>query len=228
MKSLQPASLLVVLTTAVLLSACGSAESNPTATASAGSSPSLFPTPIETEPTVTTEPVTISTQAPGDGTASGLSPATTPVTTSAAAAEQAPDTSPLASPQPVVTNRPLVAETDSEATDLIVTVGTDRFVATPADTDAARAFADRLPMTLAMHDVNRNEKAFDLPESLPSAPQNPGTVHVGDLMLYGSNTVVIFYESFDTSYNYTRIGSVDDPAGLATALGAGDVSITFS
>ena len=47
-------------------------------------------------------------------------------------------------------------------------------------------------------------------------------------MLYRSNTIVLFYESFDTSYSYARIGRLDDPVGLAEVLGAGDVTVTFA
>jgi hypothetical protein len=47
-------------------------------------------------------------------------------------------------------------------------------------------------------------------------------------MLYGSKTLVIFYLTFDSSYSYTRLGRVDDPAGLAQALGRSNVRIAFS
>ena len=47
-------------------------------------------------------------------------------------------------------------------------------------------------------------------------------------MLYGTDTLVVFYLTFDSSYSYTRIGRVDDPAGLAQALGRRGVQVAFS
>ena len=109
-----------------------------------------------------------------------------------------------------------------------MTVGERRFALTLADTDAARAFAARLPMTLDMTDLNGNEKKFDLPQALPAKASRPGTIRNGDLMLYGANTVVLFYLSFESPYAYTRLGRVTNPSGLAEALGKGNARVQFS
>ena len=109
-----------------------------------------------------------------------------------------------------------------------MTVGTQRFAVVLADTQAARAFAARLPLTVDLTDLNGNEKKFDLPDALPASASRPGTIRNGDLMLYGTRTLVLFYLTFDSPYSYTRLGRVEDPDGLAQALGPGDVSVGFS
>jgi hypothetical protein len=54
-----------------------------------------------------------------------------------------------------------------------------------------------------------------------------GNIKEGDLTLYGNNTLVLFYKSFNTSHSYTKLGYVDNPAGLAAALGNGKVVVKF-
>lgn len=109
-----------------------------------------------------------------------------------------------------------------------MTVGERRFAITLTDNAAARAFAELLPLTLDMPDLNGNEKHVSLPKALPTNASRPGTIRNGDLMLYGSDTLVVFYLTFDSSYSYTRLGRVDDPAGLAQALGPRSVRVVFS
>ncbi|MBR1923575.1 MAG: hypothetical protein IJ838_07520 [Paludibacteraceae bacterium] len=108
-----------------------------------------------------------------------------------------------------------------------VSVGTKTFSATLADSETGRAFAQLLPMTLSMTELNGNEKYHYLDSSLPTDSYQPGTIHAGDLMLYGNNCVVLFYETFSSFYSYTRIGSIDNPAGIAAALGTGNVNVRF-
>lgn len=47
-----------------------------------------------------------------------------------------------------------------------------------------------------------------------------------DLMLYGSDCLVLFYGAAG-GYSYTRIGRLVSTGGLADALGSGDATVTF-
>ena len=46
-------------------------------------------------------------------------------------------------------------------------------------------------------------------------------------MLYGKSTLVLFYESFLTSYSYTRIGKIADVKELKEAVGNREVTVKF-
>ncbi|AKJ27108.1 cyclophilin-like fold protein [Caldimonas brevitalea] len=109
-----------------------------------------------------------------------------------------------------------------------MTVGERRFSITLADNEAARAFAALLPLTLDMPDLNGNEKHVKLPKGLPADTSRPGTIRNGDLMLWGADTLVVFYLTFDSPYSYTRLGRIDDPASLPQVLGRGEVRIVFT
>lgn len=112
-------------------------------------------------------------------------------------------------------------------TPINIIVGSKTFTATLADSETGEAFAALLPLTVTMNELNGNEKYHYLSSSLPTAAYQPGTIHAGDLMLYGNNCVVLFYETFNSSYSYTRLGAIDDPSGLVEALGVGNVSVRF-
>jgi hypothetical protein len=109
-----------------------------------------------------------------------------------------------------------------------MTVGERRFAITLTDDAAARALVAQLPVTLDMRELNGNEKHADLQQALPTNASRPGTIRSGDLMLYGSKTVVVFYATFKSSYEYTRLGRIDAPADLPQALGPGGVRVRFS
>ena len=101
------------------------------------------------------------------------------------------------------------------------------FHATLYDNETAAALKEKMPLTLDMSELNGNEKYNYLSFSLPANSSNPGQIHAGDLMLYGSDCLVLFYKSFSTGYSYTPIGRIDDPSGLADAVGRGGVQAAF-
>ena len=108
-----------------------------------------------------------------------------------------------------------------------ITASAQTFTATLLDNNSAKAFKQMLPLTIKMIELNENEKYCDLQNSLPTNPSNPKTITNGDLMLYGSETLVLFYKTFSTSYSYTKLGQIDDATGLSSALGSRDTIVTF-
>ena len=108
---------------------------------------------------------------------------------------------------------------------ITITIGEKEFAATLADNPTAEAFRKLLPLSITMSELNGNEKLFRLPANLPTQESVPSSIQAGDLMLYGPRTVVLFYKSFPTTYSYTRIGRIDDPTGLAVAVGSGSVAV---
>ncbi|MEA4948051.1 MAG: cyclophilin-like fold protein [Petrimonas sp.] len=115
----------------------------------------------------------------------------------------------------------------STSNKLKITIGSTVYTATLNDNATATAFKAMLPLTLNMTEHGRIEKFASLPSTPPANHTNPGTIQNGDIMLYSSNTLVLFYTTHNTSYSYTRIGRVDNPSGLAAALGTGSVTVTF-
>ena len=127
-----------------------------------------------------------------------------------------------------VTAEPELTQHPTEEDDrMVLEVNGQKFPFTLADSDTAAAFAERLPAVWEMEELNGNEKFIYLDEGLPSAAEAVGQIEAGDLMLYGDSCVVLFYDSFSTPYSYTRIGRLEDPSGIAEAVGAGDVTVSF-
>ena len=111
---------------------------------------------------------------------------------------------------------------------VLITVGGQIFEAELYENPAAEAFSEMLPVTFEMQELNGNEKYHYFSETLPANPQKPERIHTGDLMLYGADCLVIFYESFATTYRYTPLGKITDAAGLKEALGSGSVTVNFT
>lgn len=111
---------------------------------------------------------------------------------------------------------------------MYIDINGKRFTLQPADTAAAAELRKLLPLSLNMADYLQNEKHAELPRRLPAADKAAGRIEAGDVMLWQGQTIVVFYESFDSSYRYTRLGRIANPAGLKEAVGKGNVNMRFA
>ena len=125
-------------------------------------------------------------------------------------------------------SRESMAEEENGMRKLWITAGGRSFSVSLTDNESVRALGKLLPMTLDMSGLNGNEKYCYLDQGLPSSPSAPRDIRVGDMMLYGDNCLVLFTDSFSTSYRYTPLGTADDPTGLSEALGSGDVQVDLT
>lgn len=111
---------------------------------------------------------------------------------------------------------------------LKITINGQKFTAELYDNEAAQKFMQLLPLSLTMKELNSNEKYCYLDTALPTNAQKPGKINAGDIMLFGSDCLVVFYKSFNTSYSYTRIGRIENTEHLAKAAGKSSAKIEFS
>ena len=86
----------------------------------------------------------------------------------------------------------------------------------------------KLPITLTMSDLNNNEKYCYLDFTLPTDSKSVKNIKKGDVMLFGNSCLVIFYKSFTTSYSYTKIGYIENPADIETVLGKKDIKVVLT
>lgn len=67
-----------------------------------------------------------------------------------------------------------------------------------------------------------------MPKCLPRNDSRPGRIEAGDVMLWQGDTIVVFYEGFDSAYSYTRLGKIRETENLKAAVGKGRVRVTLS
>ena len=115
----------------------------------------------------------------------------------------------------------------SENIKINLIVNNKTFSATLNNNETVKEFISMFPVTLHMNDLNANEKYHYLDSSLVTNSSNPRRINAGDIKLYGNNCLVVFYDSFNTSYSYTDLGEVDNVEGFISELGRGDVTMTF-
>lgn len=159
-----------------------------------------------------------------------VTPSSTPTVTPPDTATAEPSDTPPVTPSDTPTTTPTESPapdtgTVSDMYEITIQVNGKVFSAKLYQTETTKSIMQKLPLSITMDELNGNEKYYYFSESFEAASQRVSDIHAGDLKLYGSSCLVLFYESFSTSYSYTSLGYVENPEGLAEALGTGSVRV---
>lgn len=120
-----------------------------------------------------------------------------------------------------------ISSVDMKESKMWMTINGHRFDFVLNNNETANAFIQLLPLTLTATELNGNEKYADLPTSLVAHSIRPKMIHAGDIMLYGTNILVVFYKTFRSSYSYTPIGHIKNPDHLPEILNGQTARIAF-
>ena len=93
---------------------------------------------------------------------------------------------------------------------IIVTIDNENYNMVLEQNETAKQFQEILPQKFNMNELNGNEKCVYLDTTLSTNSYNPKHIEAGDVMLFGNDCLVVFYKSFDTTYNYTKIGHIEN------------------
>ena len=93
---------------------------------------------------------------------------------------------------------------------LKISINNKIYIANLEQNETVKEFVNMLPQEFDMSELNGNEKYTYLDTKLPTDSYSPKRIEAGDIMRFGDNCLVVFYKSFDTPYNYTKIGHIEN------------------
>lgn len=111
---------------------------------------------------------------------------------------------------------------------MVITVGSYNFTVTLENNSSVEALKQYLasgPVTLSLDDYAGMEKVGDLGTTLPRNDTQITTTS-GDVILYLGDQFSIYYGK--NSWNFTKLGHIDNVEHLKEALGKGSVEVTLS
>lgn len=109
-----------------------------------------------------------------------------------------------------------------------ILINGNNYTAIFEDNITTRELISILPFEINMNELNGNEKYYYFSTNFQVEPKRVNKINAGDIMMFGNNCLVIFYESFNTSYSYTRIGHISNTQNLKEDLGTGSVIVKFN
>lgn len=116
---------------------------------------------------------------------------------------------------------------DEEMLEGYITINEQEFDIHFYDNETVNQLFEQLPITITMNDLHGNEKYYYFQNHFSTNSESVNYVEAGDVMLFQENCLVIFYESFNTSYQYTKLGYIENAAGFKEVLGDGQVQVSI-
>ena len=167
--------------------------------------------------------LTLSACGAGDSAAPGKAPE------AEAAAETALPQPPAEEKTPAVGQTETVEKTGEELTVFKMKIGDTAVAVDWEENEAVEALKELCraePLTIELSMYGGFEQVGPIGARLPSSDVQT-TTRAGDIVLYSSNQMVVFYGS--NSWAYTRLGHISDQSAedMAALLGHGDVSVTL-
>ena len=164
------------------------------------------------------------------GTAAAAEPNKTEKSESDTARETETGTVPEDTKDQEIPEIPGQTEEEAQEAMLQMTIDKTKVKVKWEDNESVRALMELCreePLTIQLSMYGGFEQVGQIGTRLPSSDVQTRT-EAGDIVLYASSQIVVFYGS--NSWAYTRLGHIEDPdaAGMAALLGNGDVAITLS
>lgn len=119
---------------------------------------------------------------------------------------------------PTITNTNANTNTKKEENVMKININSEKYVINVENEALMEEIYNALPETFTMNELNGNEKYYYLNSTMKNANSEAvGQVQKGDVMLFGSDCLVIFYDSFETEFRYTKIGHIDNLGDIGSS-----------
>ena len=119
---------------------------------------------------------------------------------------------------PTITNINANTNTKEEENVMKININSEKYVINVENEALMEEIYNALPETFTMNELNGNEKYYYLNSTMKNANSEAvGQVQKGDVMLFGSDCLVIFYDSFETEFRYTKIGHIDNLGDIGSS-----------
>ena len=119
---------------------------------------------------------------------------------------------------PTITNTNANTNTKKEENVMKININREKYVINVENEALMEEIYNALPETFTMNELNGNEKYYYLNSTMKNANSEAvGQVQKGDVMLFGSDCLVIFYDSFETEFRYTKIGHIDNLGDIGSS-----------